>query len=583
MTMARRRLGCVCAWAVALGWLCSAAEGAPTSAVDTQRIDQFVAAGEFSAALDALTGLPRPERDPWLRRIALAQVAGGNREAAVDTLARMTSTAARHEALAEFDAVPIPSSGAAGGGVQPDFDSLIELITKTVAPTTWVDVGGQGSIEEFPAGVWVDAAGVLRRREARSRTDLAAVRAASQPRAGDASPRRASPLRKVSLVRLERELELHRAAGRPLDEALLVLAGLQRVEYVFVYPDEGDVVLAGPAGDWRFDAEGRTVAVDTGRPVVRLGDLTALLGRVGGGEGTFGCTIEPTAEGLARLQAFARESAEKPLRPGEAARRAWAATLRERLGLQSIRVFGIDPGTRPAQVLVEADYHMKLVGLGLEDGVLGLTNYLDLVARDASAAPPSLDVLRWWFTMDYAQAEVSADGHTLLLRGPAVRLQSENEWLAEAGRRTATGQANPWNAQFAADFTAKYSELARKYPIYAELQNVFDLALVAEFLRSGELAARVGWSPTLLADPHAPWIERRAPPAQVESIVSYRVAGRGRLLAAVSGGVSAEPGHWLEPARLRVDRSGKLDSGRLRESPGDAEHSRVDHRGWWWD
>ena len=27
-----------------------------------------------------------------------------------------------------------------------------------------------------------------------------------------------------------------------------VLAGLERIQYVFVYPDSGDLVLAGPAG-----------------------------------------------------------------------------------------------------------------------------------------------------------------------------------------------------------------------------------------------------------------------------------------------------------------------------------------------
>ena len=30
-----------------------------------------------------------------------------------------------------------------------------------------------------------------------------------------------------------------------------VLAGLQRIQYVFVYPESNDLVLAGPAGDWR--------------------------------------------------------------------------------------------------------------------------------------------------------------------------------------------------------------------------------------------------------------------------------------------------------------------------------------------
>jgi general secretion pathway protein D len=39
--------------------------------------------------------------------------------------------------------------GGLGGGAQADFDSLIELITTTVKPQTWDEVGGPGSIQEF--------------------------------------------------------------------------------------------------------------------------------------------------------------------------------------------------------------------------------------------------------------------------------------------------------------------------------------------------------------------------------------------------------------------------------------------------
>jgi general secretion pathway protein D len=39
--------------------------------------------------------------------------------------------------------------GGLGGGTMADFDSLIELITTTVAPETWEDVGGAGSIAPF--------------------------------------------------------------------------------------------------------------------------------------------------------------------------------------------------------------------------------------------------------------------------------------------------------------------------------------------------------------------------------------------------------------------------------------------------
>ncbi len=39
--------------------------------------------------------------------------------------------------------------GGLGGGTQADFDSLIELITTTVKPTSWDSVGGPGSIAPF--------------------------------------------------------------------------------------------------------------------------------------------------------------------------------------------------------------------------------------------------------------------------------------------------------------------------------------------------------------------------------------------------------------------------------------------------
>ena len=43
--------------------------------------------------------------------------------------------------------------GGAGGAAQPDFDSLIELITSTVAPETWDEGGGDASIQPFPGNL----------------------------------------------------------------------------------------------------------------------------------------------------------------------------------------------------------------------------------------------------------------------------------------------------------------------------------------------------------------------------------------------------------------------------------------------
>ena len=43
----------------------------------------------------------------------------------------------------------IPFGPASAGGAQADFQSLIMLITETIAPTTWATVGGAGTIREF--------------------------------------------------------------------------------------------------------------------------------------------------------------------------------------------------------------------------------------------------------------------------------------------------------------------------------------------------------------------------------------------------------------------------------------------------
>ena len=81
----------------------------------------------------------------------------------------------------------------------------------------------------------------------------------------------------MSLVRLEKQLQLGQAFGQKPDEAMRVLAGMYRIKYLFVYPQTGDIVLAGPAGDWRTDTEGRIVNVDTGIPVLQLDDLVVVL------------------------------------------------------------------------------------------------------------------------------------------------------------------------------------------------------------------------------------------------------------------------------------------------------------------
>ncbi len=87
-----------------------------------------------------------------------------------------------------------------------------------------------------------------------------------------------TPMRMVSLKQLDEAVRKHRIESPlPLPQELQFVAGLQRIEYVFVYPDQHDIVIAGPAEGWEIDDLGNVVGVTTRRPVLALDDLIVAL------------------------------------------------------------------------------------------------------------------------------------------------------------------------------------------------------------------------------------------------------------------------------------------------------------------
>jgi len=115
---------------------------APPVAPETL-LQAHLAAGEFAPALAIARRAPTPQqRDAFLAQVALAQAQAGARDASLRSTSEMQSDRARADALARLAEQPV---GGQGGGPQPDFDSLIELITSTVQPATWDAAGGPGS------------------------------------------------------------------------------------------------------------------------------------------------------------------------------------------------------------------------------------------------------------------------------------------------------------------------------------------------------------------------------------------------------------------------------------------------------
>lgn len=560
-------------WCVAVAALCGGSAQAADPAADVRARLQ---AGEFGPALAAARAVANPAvRDQLLGEIAAAQARGGARLGAVDTLADISSDAARTQALGHLSS-PGPL-GARGGMTMADFQSLIDLIQATVAPDSWDTVGGPGAISQYEGGVFVDSAGLLRKLPPQVDRSLVSLRRSAATVEHTGNPRKASVLRKVSLPRLEREVQLLAALGREPDEAMQTLAGMQRVQYVLVYPQTGDIVLAGPAGDWRRDAEGRFVSADKGVPVLNLDDLVVTLRNAYQEHGRFGCSINPRQDNLAAARAVQEKWSAQPLKPGQ--RDRWLEELRQAMGRQDIVIYGIDPRTRAARILVEADYRMKLVGIGLEEGVPGVVSYLASVTLDKNGQPPPMNMLRWWFTLNYQSLAASEARDAFALRGPGVKVLSENEHLTELGERIHTGTSDEPTRQFAESFTRHFDLLAAKYPIYAELRNVFDLALVAAVLQSHDLPGQVGWHMTYFGPEGAYQPQLGPAPTEVETVMNYRILGGRHVVAAVSGGVAVDTRGLAARSAVQTDEYG-LVTGQHRTNKTPAHLPR---RAWWWD
>ena len=277
-----------------------------------------------------------------------------------------------------------------------------------------------------------------------------------------------------------------------------------------------------------------------------------------------------------RHTAFQQSWNNRPIKPKQ--REEWLEQLRAALGKQDIKVWGIDPGTRTARVLVEADYRMKLVGMGLEDGTLGVSSYLDEVKRSGEA-PPAMNVLRWWFTLNYEHVNATAARDAFELCGPGVKVLSENELLTETGERIHTGKSDELTAGFARSFTQHIDMLAAKYPIYAELKNVFDLALVAGLLKSHDLPAQVGWHLTYFGDQRGFPLTLGPCPKEVDSVINSVTLDRSRFIAGVSGGVSVDTGPIVARQAVVSDEYGVMDASRVSGQP----EADLPPDAWWWD
>ena len=310
------------------------------------------------------------------------------------------------------------------------------------------------------------------------------------------------------------------------------------------------------------------------RPVILLEDLLVALRTYRAGQPGdiwVGCSIGSTAEGMRRLKEFQRTIPVRVRRDQEEAVAlvVWEG-VENALGDAGVSVFGVSPATNMARVMIEADYRMKLIGIGREPPPIEMPVFFERLK-----GAPRDNFQRWWFTPDYQCVEMTDDHLSLRISGQGVKLGTE-EYKTDRDGRLIELKSNPLPAarRYAESFTEKYSQIAAASPDFGQLRNMVDVLVAANFIQREDLLARTGLDIGMLLDPAKIPVEKLVPPVRAKSLAN--VKWESGTLVAPSGGVSILASQAFRDD-LRIPVSQELRSN-LESLSGLPDTDR-----WWWD
>ena len=260
--------------------------------------------------------------------------------------------------------------------------SAIALMVCTPANAQTVDNNNNNLYGRAVGGISVDAEGLLNNSQLDDMGALGKLRQETIQKAPEGM-NAASNMRKISLRRLEAALQDCITNNKPIPDDVKYLAGLQRINYVFVYPEQKDVVLVGVGEGWKVDAKGNVVGIESGRPVMLLDDLlVALRTARGAAQGGITCSIDPTPEGIQRMQSLPGPQ----MNSQQPQAQEYASALAKALGLQQISIHGVPTTSHFARVLVAADYRMKEIAMSIAPSpIRALPSYLQMFPTRAAA------------------------------------------------------------------------------------------------------------------------------------------------------------------------------------------------------
>jgi len=390
-------------------------------------------------------------------------------------------------------------------------------------------------------GVEIDAGGILRTAPKKTMDEVGKTLAKLlEPLPGELNQE--SSIRKISLKKLDEQMRQILAKAEEFPDTVRYLGGLTAIRYIVVVPEENDILLVGPAEGWRVDPQGYVVGKSSGKPILRLEDLLTVYRAWNGQQrpSVITCSIDPTPEALAKISKL------NTLPPPTANDvDAYAANLEDAYGMNVVSIKGVPEKSRFGKILVAADYKMKRIGLGHEPSLVrALPSYVSMLSGRPKQINP-----RFWLAPEYSTVSHDSKKLTWELGTVKVKALSEDEYIdTRSGSRQSTGNLDKTAIAWCDKMTTQYNALSKVDPVFAELKNCMELAiLVALIQREGLLDAANCKLPAFADETILKMLNYPTPQfVQSKSII----ARNGRSFVVACGGVEINPFGAVDKATL---------------------------------
>jgi len=178
---------------------------------------------------------------------------------------------------------------------------------------------------------------------------------------------------------------------------------------------------------------------------------------------------------------------------------------------------------------------------------------------------------RWWLTPSFEPLLRDTDGLAWKFQGTSVKAMTEQDFVKQSGERERTGTVSPLAQRWADNMTKAYPELAVADPIFGQLENCMQLAVVGALVVGENLPEKANYSFPLLMDTGKLETVALNAPKDVRSQASVLRKGKKWIISA-SGGVE------IPSFALASDQETNNAVYPAREK---AENASPRH--WWWN